>query len=128
MMNRTTSSALFAAGLTSGCTSPLDGDNQFFMSVGVETADQARASEAFVNKINEASDTLHIALPKGDDTAISDAIIAQWESGVNVEVSADYDTREEPAIAALLEAEDTAGGLAITLNNRRLAYFDFAFN
>ncbi len=108
--------------LLAACNPPPE-TSELFQSIDIEVVDQAGISTAFVDKIEEASDSLHVALPRGEDTAISDAIIERWGAGVDVEVIADYDERESDAIADLI-----VNDVPVTLADRGLGYFDFAFN
>ena len=103
------------------CTPP---ELALFNTLTVDVApDQASANAPFIAAIDSATTSLHVALPAGDDTSVSDAILAAVDRGVEVEVIADIDTRTAPAVAALLDAE-----VPTTLADDEVAYFDFNIN
>jgi len=89
--------------------------------------------------VNSAVDTLHIAMADGEDTALTDAIMSQWQAGVDVELAIDFDDAADPGMVALIDAGTLitdpvtdAGiernGLTIRLNDASIGYFDFALN
>lgn len=85
--------------------------------------DGTAANDRYLQAIRGAQESLHVALPIGDDPAIGDAIVEAWEGGVMVEVITDIDIAESPAVAALLDA-----GVPTTLADDGVAYFDFNIN
>jgi hypothetical protein len=85
--------------------------------------DEASAAEPFVAAILGAEDELRIALPAGDDLALSDAILRAHASGLDIEVLTDFDLAGTPAIAALLQAD-----VPVALRDAGLGYFDFGQN
>ena len=104
------------------CTPPAY--NELFNDVDVTIAPEAATvSDAFVDAITGADDSLHIALPAGEDTAVTDAIIAAWDRGLRVEVVTDIDRRDDPGIAALVDT-----GVPTTLADDGLLYFEFTVN
>jgi phosphatidylserine/phosphatidylglycerophosphate/cardiolipin synthase-like enzyme len=82
--------------------------------------DPAAANARFVDQIDAAEHTLAVGLPAGDDTTLSDALIAAQGRGVAVEVVTDVDVAASPAIAALLDAE-----VPVKLADGGITYFDF---
>ncbi|HHO51653.1 MAG TPA: hypothetical protein ENK18_12465 [Deltaproteobacteria bacterium] len=86
-------------------------------------ADPAEAEARFVEAVGSASDSLHVALPDGDNTELLEALGDAWSSGVEVELVIDHDQREDPGVVALIDA-----GLQITLADAGLTYFEFNLN
>lgn len=84
---------------------------------------ESEAGAEFVAAIEQATETLHVTLPGGDNTDISDAIVAAHERGVSVEVISDFDLAGTPAIAALTDA-----GVPLFLADDGITYFDFTLN
>ena len=102
---------------------PPDPDG-IFNKVEVFPSDDAQATNArYVQAIDQAAETLHIALPAGDDPDVGDAIVRAWDRGVQVEVITDIDIEDSPAVTALLDA-----GVPTTLADDGVAYFDFNIN
>jgi len=83
----------------------------------------ADASRHFVDLIDDAEDSVHICLPSIEDTSLSDALIAAYDRGVEVEVATDIDMADTEGALALAEA-----GVPLTLADDGIAYFEFAFN
>ena len=107
-----------------GCSSSAPKMNQAQTQVEVFTeADPADATEYFLDVIKGAKESLHVALPAGENERVTDAIIEAWESGVDVEVVTDIDQAEDPGIAAILAAE-----IPTTLADGEITYFDFTAN
>jgi hypothetical protein len=102
-----------------GCTPP-DPTERFTEVEVLVVEDEAAASERFLQAVEGASDTLHVALPAGEDTEVADAIVAASERGVQVEVLTDYDLASSPAITRLTDA-----GLTVQLADAGLGYFEF---
>jgi phosphatidylserine/phosphatidylglycerophosphate/cardiolipin synthase-like enzyme len=93
-------------------------------SVEVSVTEGPTATHArFVAFFESAEDTLHVALPAGVDTALSDALTDAWDRGVEVEVVTDFDRSAEPAILAITDA-----GIPLRLADGAIAYFDFSEN
>jgi hypothetical protein len=104
-----------------GCAEPqLD---TLFAQADVSVVTPDEVGVAAVELIDEADRTIRVALPYGDDTRISDALLAAHDAGIDVEVTTDYDQREDPAIAPLIDA-----GIPVSLTNDGLAYFEFNTN
>jgi len=87
------------------------------------TPDAASTNARYLQAIDDAAETLHIALPAGDDPAVGEAIVRAWDRGVQVEVITDIDLADTPAVSALLEA-----GVPTALADDEVAYFDFNIN
>lgn len=98
--------------------------SRVFQDAALEvTPDGVATNDRYLDAIRGAQQSLHIALPAGDDPAIGDAIVEAWEGGVMVEVITDIDIADTPAVSALLEA-----GVPTTLADDDVAYFDFNIN
>jgi len=67
-----------------------------------------------------AEDSVRVALPAGQDTAITDRIVAAWNDGLDVEVTTDFDQVDDPGIQDLLDA-----GIPVTRTNDGIEYFEF---
>jgi hypothetical protein len=116
MTARTTSLSLL---LLAGCAEP-DLDD-LFGAVELTIADGAdAASQPFVARARDAKESLHVAMPGGDDVALADALVDAWGRGVDVEVITDWDLRDSVAVQALVAAE-----VPVTLADDGLAYFEF---
>ncbi len=108
--------------VAAGCQAP--DPQELFNGLDVDVVDDAEAAEQrFMEAITSASDSLHVALPDGDNADLIDAISDAWSSGLEVELIVDYDQREDPGIVALMEA-----GADVALANDGLAYFEFVLN
>ncbi|MCA9490413.1 MAG: hypothetical protein KC621_10830 [Myxococcales bacterium] len=118
---RTPISLLVAAGLV-GCAEP-DPAELFYGTSVTSVRDEAAAADAFVQRIASAQDTLHVAIPTGEDTAIADALIEAWDRGVQVEVVTDVDVADTEGIRRLLDAE-----VPVRLADAGLTYFEFSLN
>jgi hypothetical protein len=125
---RTNSHSLRNVGIV-GCLtsvvacSPPDVDRMFNgVEVSIE-ADAESANQHFIDAIQTATTSLYVGLPEGEDLAVSDAILEAMDRGVEVEVIADIDNRDAPAIKALLDAD-----VPLTLADDDVAYFDFNIN
>jgi len=95
-----------------------------FNQVEVFPVDDAATTNArYIQAIDGANESLHIALPAGDDPAVGDAIARAWDRGVQVEVITDIDLASTPAVTTLLDA-----GVPTTLADDAVAYFDFNIN
>ena len=112
--------------LLSACAEPGLGDAFHAMEVFVEE-DADGATDKLVRMVDRARDTLHVALPYGQDEVLAEAVIDAWDRGIEVEVITDVDLSTDavadPAIAALL-----AAGVPTTLADGEVEYFDFALN
>lgn len=102
-----------------GCTAP-DTRQAFTVVDLVVDAEPDAASARLIDLMNTAKKTLHVALPKGENTDVSDAILAAVERGVEVEVVTDFDHAADPAIEAL-----DAANVPLRLADAGLKYFDF---
>lgn len=107
--------ALFAG----GCAAP-DLSQLFNQLDLVQSEDEDGAAERFVEAIDGADSSLKVALPAGEDTTVSDAVLRAYARGVDVEVVTDYDLATTPAIAPLLEE-----GVPVALRDGGLTYFEF---
>ncbi len=108
--------------LLAGCTAP--DYARMFNAVEVMVHDDARgANDVYVDAIRSAEESLHIAMPVGEDTDVSDAIIDAYVAGIEVEVITDVDLKNTPAIAALRDAD-----VPVQLADGEIAYFDFNIN
>ena len=120
MMRWTSPMALVAL---AACQPP-DIDGGFFNQVDVFVEPDAASTNAhYLAAIDDATESLHVALPNGDDPVIADALLRAWDRGVMVEVITDIDIADSPAIAPLVDA-----GLPTTLADDGVAYFDFNIN
>lgn len=111
--------SLAACILSAACTPP-DPNDRF---IGVETIianDESAAAERFIDAISNAQETLYVALPAGDNTDISDALVSAYERGVVVEVISDFDLATSPVISALSDAD-----IPIRLADAGITYFEF---
>lgn len=103
------------------CVAPeMDTFNQ--LQIDVVEGEEA-TSRPFVALIEGAERSLHVAIPAGEDVALSEAIIDAWDRGVDVEVVTDIDQREDAGIALLLDE-----GVPVRLASDGIAYFDFNIN
>lgn len=103
------------------CAAPDAGYNS---SVNVEVVSGADAADQrLIDVIDGAQSDLHVAMPFGQDLALSDALIAAQDRGVAVDVVTDIDQVDDPANVALADA-----GVPLTLADGALSYFDFAMN
>jgi hypothetical protein len=113
---------LLAVSLLVGCAEPDLAD--LFGQVTVSLADgEDGASQPFVERVEQAETSLHVALPGGDDTELAGALVDAWDRGVEVEVITDWDLRDSAAISQLLEAE-----VPVRLADAGLTYFEFNLN
>lgn len=95
-----------------------------FVDVQLSLAEGPGAAHApAIELIDSAEQSLYVALPRGGDLDLADALLAAHERGVEVEIVVDTDRREEEAIAWLREQE-----LDITLADHGVEYFDFSIN
>lgn len=111
---------LLPLALLGACTAP---EIATFHQLETSFVEADAASERAVAVIDEAQDSLHIALPEGEDLSLAEAILRAWDRGLEVEVVTDIDQQEDPGIAALL-----AGGVPVTLADAGITYFDFNIN
>lgn len=103
------------------CAAP-DAD-AFRVPMSLAGADEVGTSDQFVDVVDAAEETLHVALPTAEDTVLTDAIIAAWDRGVDVAVVSDVDQANDAGIVALIDA-----GVPVQLGDGAVGYFDFAFN
>ncbi|TVQ91333.1 MAG: hypothetical protein EA397_09735 [Deltaproteobacteria bacterium] len=105
------------------CAAPVPGSRgiDFGIDPTFETGTTDDAAAAAVDLIDSTTHTLRIALPAGQDTRITDAILSAWRAGVDVEVVTDWDQQNDPGILDLMEAE-----VPLRLANDGLEYFEFA--
>lgn len=118
---RTLLPGLFVS-LVAGCTPPDAGElfNQVSLSIA---DDEAAAAEPFVTRIDAAKDSVHAALPAGEDPAVAEALGRAWDRGLEVELVIDGDTAAEPAFVDLIDR-----GVPTRLADAGITYFDFSQN
>ncbi len=111
---------LVASGLAAGaCAAPDMGD--VFQVVDVTPEDNASAThEHFVAAMDAAESDIQLMLPTIEDTALSDAAIAAFERGVDVEVVTDFDAQDSAGALALFDA-----GVPMTFADEGVTYFEF---
>jgi len=97
--------------------------SEAFTTFRVDALEPADAHAKFVDAIDDADDTLDVALPTIEDTMLSDALIAAHQRGVAVRAMTDWDNRELPGVIAMQEA-----GVPLTLADDGITYFDFNTN
>jgi hypothetical protein len=102
--------------LAVGCTPPEPSEafTEVEVIVGEGTPDR------LYEVIESAQETLHVALPAGEDDGLADAIVAAHDRGVQVEVLTDYDLAATPAITRLTDAD-----VDVHLADAGLTYFEF---
>lgn len=105
----------------SACAAPDVGD--FYTTVDVSTGGRADAALAVADLAASAEDSLHVALPAGVDTEVTDPLVAAWDDGLDVEVVTDTDQREDAGIVDLVDA-----GIPVTFSNDGIDYFEFSIN
>ncbi len=108
--------------LLGACAAP-DPSELFYRAAVSTPADEAGAAAAFVDAIGSADTSLHVALPAGEDTALSDALVQAYDRGLEIEVITDVDLAETDAVRALLDAE-----VPVALLDGGLTYFEFSQN
>jgi hypothetical protein len=97
--------------------------NDMFHSVRLSVPDTAAdANGQVVALIDGAERSVHIALASTEDASVTDALLAAHERGVEVELVIDGDDAN-PATTGLADA-----GVAVSLTDVGVAYFDFAIN
>ena len=102
-----------------GCGAP-DAAALFADVVPYIEPDGPSADAHLIAVIESAQESLAVALPSGEDAALGDAIVAADARGVAVEVIADADAAESPAVSAIADAE-----IPLRLADDALTYFDF---
>lgn len=102
-----------------GCASPDTGDLFHAVELWVDEEPQD-ATDRAIRAIESARDTLHVALPYGEDLDVSLAIVGAMDRGVGVQVVTDVDAQEAEGVRALLNA-----GVPTTLADDAVEYFDF---
>ena len=117
--------------LVVACTAP--DPNDAFTTLELFVEDNAADANAHVIELLESAErTAHISLPAGSDTQLTDAIIAAWDRGIEVEVTTDYDRVEIPASEQDTRAPDEGilelidAGIPVQLADAGLGYFDFS--
>jgi len=109
--------------LAVGCAAPVPGARgvDFATDAAFLTGTEDDAATLAIDLIDSAENMLRIALPAGEDTRITDAILSAWQRGVDIEVVTDWDQQGDPGIVDLFEAE-----VPLRLANDGIAYFEFA--
>lgn len=111
------------------CTAPDSADSFTTLELFVEDSSEGANAHA-IALLDAAEDSAHISLPAGSDTQLTDAILAAWERGIEVEVTTDYDQVEVATGAGrepdegLLELIDA--GVPVQLADAAVGYFDFS--
>lgn len=108
-----------AIALVAGACAEPDLD-AMFTQVDVSAGGRAEAVEAVRALVESAETSLHVALPAGEDTELTDLLVTAAEDGLEVEVTTDFDQVEDAGIVALIEA-----GIPTTRTNDGLAYYEF---
>jgi hypothetical protein len=108
-----------------GCAAPIPGSRgaDFATDASFLYGSEDEISALAVDVIDSADTSLRIALPAGEDTRVTDAILSAFQAGLDVEVVTDWDRREDAGIAALIDA-----GIPVTLADDGIAYFEFSIN
>ena len=104
------------------CDGPQMSEAFHQVSVASHSTD-AEVEAAFVTAIDAAAADVGLMVPGLTSTAVSDALIAAAERGVNVEVVTDIDSTGEAGLLALEGA-----GVPVTYADDAVSYFDFAIN
>ena len=104
-----------------GCTAPEMSRAFTQVDMIVTTADEA--DQTVADALDAATASVHLAIPAGVDVRVPEAALRAWERGLEVEVVTDIDQADDPGIATLLQA-----GMAVTLADDELTYFDFNIN
>ena len=117
--------------ITSACMAP--DVNDAFTTLELFVEDNAEDANAHVIALLDAAEnSAYISLPAGSDTQLTDAILATWDRGIDVEVTTDYDqvivpdaeldTRPpDEGLVELIEA-----GVPVQLADAAVEYFDFS--
>lgn len=106
------------------CTGAPDVEATAFTRVDMSIVDgSAAVDEAFVAALDQVERQALVMLPQLEDTALSDALIAAHQRGVQVEVVTDVDESQDAGALALVEA-----GVPVALADGAITYFDFALN
>lgn len=108
--------------LLAGCAAP-DPNTELTDLMDVSVVDGQAVSDAFIDTIANAEDTLSIALPTLEDLDLAQAIVDAHQGGVSVEVIADVDEQADAGFALLDEAE-----VPVTYGDGAVSYFDFSIN
>lgn len=109
------------AGLAVGCAAPEV--DQLFNEVQFDFLGADDAEARFVDAVDAATSTLHVALPDAEDPDLLDAIGAAFDRGVQVELVVDFDDQDDPALQPLFDL-----GVPMQLACAGVSYFEFALN
>lgn len=107
------------AALLVACAAP-DVNDLFVQVEATPSFDATEANTALIEVADGASTTLQVAVPRLSDLALSDALLAAADRGVEVEVVVDWDHREDEGVAAL-----TAASVPVRLADAAVTFFDF---
>lgn len=113
---------LLPLALLAACAAPATGDVFTTLSLDVVEGGEG-ASDALIAVIDGAVDTVRVATPALDDTALSDALIAAHDDGVDVQVVTDVDRSTD---AGVLDLQDA--GVPLTLADGAVEYHDYAID
>jgi hypothetical protein len=105
----------------SACAAP--DPQELFQTLDVVPTDAAGVSSRFVAAIEDADETVDIALPSLQDEAIATALVEAQDRGVDVRVVTDVDHEQDEGVSALIAAE-----IPVTLADGGLTYYDFNTN
>ncbi|MEN0064934.1 MAG: hypothetical protein AAGA48_22505 [Myxococcota bacterium] len=111
----------FLAFAVVGCAAP--DPTELFNGLSAEVLPATEAEALFVEAVESATSSLHIALPDAEDEALLQAIGAAFDNGLEVELTLDIDEQDDPGVAQLFDL-----GVPITLASDGLEYFEFALN
>ena len=108
--------------LLAACAEPPTGD--LFTTLSVDVVDSGEgASDALIAVIEGAAEEVAVAAPALSDAALSDALIAAWDAGVDVRVVTDVDRSADVGVLDLQEA-----GVPLTLADGEVEYHDYAID
>ena len=106
--------------LLGACAAP--DTTEVFQVVDVSAEDNAASThEHFVAAMDAATSDIQLMLPTIEDTALSDAAIAAFDRGLDVEVVTDQDASGSAGALALFEA-----GVPVTFADGAVTYFEFS--
>ena len=110
-----------------GCAPP-DAQDLFHDAELTVERDPVRAEQRFADAILDATSSIHVALPELNSDALTDALFTVWDEVADdpefiYELVVDIDQRNDPGVAALIEAE-----APVVLADDGITYFEFALN
>lgn len=108
--------------LLAACSAP-DTSAMFTSITPSREAAVTDVNAAFAEVLESATEEARLALPGLSDPALTDAVLAAHDRGVEVMVVVDFDRAADPGVVALLDA-----GVPVRLADGEIAYFDFGLN